>query len=861
MTTYPSLPFPVLLVPRLPLRTVHRTRLLRRLDRLAPVTLLDGPPGCGATTLLVSWCEQQRADGALTLWIGREPVSPDVDLVACVAGVLASQLGAIHPSDDGAGPASRIARALGTSGRRCIVVVDGADEWESQLGPLVDALAFTPNLHLVLVGGSRSRWAVQAAGRGLEVLLLTGDQLAATPDELAELVRSWGHELGARTLERLHRDVGGWIVPAQLALDAPSDGERYVLDHAVDYVTGCLDRELLAPSSDRDVLAALSLVRQVDAPLLEALLRGLGRSEVRWFDVVRRLSQRGTLVRRPGASGGGCWSVPEVVRLALEGRGVPTALRELVGRSLDDDLTLDRTVDLGRLVVQARRSEDWSTLRHLWASRGLELVAGHPEAASRAFGRLPVEVTTRMPALGVAGTVVGRGLAPADGEAVARRYVRAGRAVGARALDVAHPDDLAVVVAAAMVARRHDGDVDGALDVARWYEARSARDGARGSASQSARAWLELHHGRTQLVCGDLSGVIVSSEFSYGLGAERADSRAQSLAAAGQAALAATLLASSRDARRWLDVAARCPVPADWLGEWALLPTRVARAMVALDALDRAGAEEQLEALRSVAVTEELWPWAALVLTRYATLFGDPAAKVLWLYDALARRGQRHLVPVEIGVLLQRCTLQLHIEAGELTRAMAELESSPYPRGRFATADAKLQLLAGRETRSRAVAEAASRAPDTPGRERGGLLLLHAAAALRCGRVDEARRALRSAHAVIERTGMASAYATIPGEDLSALHELADPPPVSTEALRLLGSRQVARDRVVVLTPRELEVLRQSARHGSVAAVARALSVSVNTVKKQRVSLYAKLGVRDHHSAVLRGRQLGLVEP
>ena len=65
---------------------------------------------------------------------------------------------------------------------------------------------------------------------------------------------------------------------------------------------------------------------------------------------------------------------------------------------------------------------------------------------------------------------------------------------------------------------------------------------------------------------------------------------------------------------------------------------------------------------------------------------------------------------------------------------------------------------------------------------------------------------------------------------------------------------------LVRLSPREREVLRKSAHHRTAADIARTLTVSVNTVKKQLASLYLKLGVSDRASALLRAEELGLLD-
>lgn len=63
----------------------------------------------------------------------------------------------------------------------------------------------------------------------------------------------------------------------------------------------------------------------------------------------------------------------------------------------------------------------------------------------------------------------------------------------------------------------------------------------------------------------------------------------------------------------------------------------------------------------------------------------------------------------------------------------------------------------------------------------------------------------------------------------------------------------------VVLTRRELDVLRYLAGGLTAETIARHLSVSPATVRKHLQNLYAKLGTSDRLGAVIRGRDLGLL--
>ncbi len=65
---------------------------------------------------------------------------------------------------------------------------------------------------------------------------------------------------------------------------------------------------------------------------------------------------------------------------------------------------------------------------------------------------------------------------------------------------------------------------------------------------------------------------------------------------------------------------------------------------------------------------------------------------------------------------------------------------------------------------------------------------------------------------------------------------------------------------VTELTRRERAVLTQLATHLTYAEIARALFVSVNTVKTHVAHVYAKLGVSRRSDAVERAAALGIVE-
>ena len=62
------------------------------------------------------------------------------------------------------------------------------------------------------------------------------------------------------------------------------------------------------------------------------------------------------------------------------------------------------------------------------------------------------------------------------------------------------------------------------------------------------------------------------------------------------------------------------------------------------------------------------------------------------------------------------------------------------------------------------------------------------------------------------------------------------------------------------LTPRELEVLKRIAAGDSNQAIAERLVITLSAVKKHTGNIYAKLNVNSRTQAVVRARQLGLID-
>ena len=84
--------------------------------------------------------------------------------------------------------------------------------------------------------------------------------------------------------------------------------------------------------------------------------------------------------------------------------------------------------------------------------------------------------------------------------------------------------------------------------------------------------------------------------------------------------------------------------------------------------------------------------------------------------------------------------------------------------------------------------------------------------------------------------------------------------PATWSDRELAQTRSAGANLTIELTPRELEVLRLTARGNSAPDMAEQLVIAESTVKTHLANIYAKLGVSDRAAAVARGIRTGLID-
>lgn len=256
------------------------------------------------------------------------------------------------------------------------------------------------------------------------------------------------------------------------------------------------------------------------------------------------------------------------------------------------------------------------------------------------------------------------------------------------------------------------------------------------------------------------------------------------------------------------------------------------------------------------------WPFIAWTLMHARLGKGDAGPEALRVADALAER------PAGLGSNLGTAALLgtlaiLWLADGKAAKGHPLLRVETACPGQLAPARLLYQLVTGDP--ATAVRDV-TLLLDDPGhtvRSRAAVETLGAAAAMRAGNHLAALTLLEQAAARHHRFGVRAHLLYLPAVDLAALRDLsrtADRPDCAAYlADPVVSAIDVDAMAPVLLTRREIEVLRVWATCRTRAEVAAELFVSANTVKSQLTSAYRKLGVTSKDAAIQRAIELDLL--
>ncbi|KRC62688.1 hypothetical protein ASE14_02365 [Agromyces sp. Root81] len=422
-----------------------------------------------------------------------------------------------------------------------------------------------------------------------------------------------------------------------------------------------------------------------------------------------------------------------------------------------------------------------------------------------------------------------------------------------------HPHDQLTVGLTSLAAARLYGDLQQARKIGDNVQARLDHS------AQAALPWepsfiamrpgqLSCQRGLTLTLIGDFGGAMQLYQRAI---TEAGPAPYQHYAGVNAAANMAMLTAQQGHqplALAWLGRHAEFgPVPAQ-VEHLTNLGAKIARAQLAIDQLDRAGAEAALREVGPASDSVELWPFAAAVHAAFDIAF-DRAPAGLERIKATALAHNHRLDGSTIaGHMLLRAYLDLLVETGEGTMVLTLAERAGRPVV-MKVPVTRTNLLAGRDSEVIRIASRALRRTTLNSRDTLELRLMLAVALLRLGRSEEAVDAFGAALRLGMPQDHPAVYARIPHAELSTLLETSG----HADATSLPTTRDARHVQLVLLTPRELEVLRALAGGLTTRGIADRSSVSVNTVRTQVKHIYRKLDVSSRHEALIQADRHGLL--
>jgi LuxR family maltose regulon positive regulatory protein len=867
---------------------------------------VSAPAGFGKTTLLTEWLAAARTDGTLVAWLSLDPQDDDPTtfwtyLVSALRTALpevgAGALALLQsPQSSTDAVLATLLNELQTVQGDLVLVLDDFHVIDAR--DVHDGVAFLlehlpPQIHLVIatrVDPPLPLARLRARGELVEV---RAADLRFAPDEAtAYLGDVMGLTLTADEVATLEGRTEGWIAALQLAalsmqgrddvagfIAGFAGDDRFVVDYLVEEV---LQRQ---PEQVRSFLLQTSVLRRLTGPLCDAVTgRDGGKAMLEALE-------RGNLFLVP-----------------LDDRRRWYRYHHLFGDVLRARLLDEEPDHVHALHVRAsdwfeRNGDESAAIDHALAAEDFERAAALVERAIPAMSRARQEATLRrwfeaLPdelfgvrpvlAIGYVGALMStgevRGVEPrlrdaerwvqpsndggrkggaspgemvvVDADAFRRlpaeiAMYRAGLALVAgdvagtlthaqRALELAGPDDhLGRGAAASLIGLAHwrTGDLEAAHH---WYSDGMTTLGRAGRRSDVVGGAITLADLR--IAQGRLRDAM--SYYEQGLRVASEDPAGVLRGAADMHVGMAELFRERND----LDAARRHLSISHELGDAAGLPQNPYRRRVGMARLrqiegDAAGALDLLAQAERVHTTDyspEVRPIHAIRARMWATLGR--------LDEALAWVRERGLSADDDLDYLRE------YEHMTLARTLLARYAAEGAQGSLTDAVRLLHRLL--------------QAAEDGGR--GGsvleILVLQALALQAQGDVPAAVASLRRALALAEPEGFVRVFVdegvpmatllramTAQGGASAHMHRLLDALGVPEEAAR------VDQGLIDPLSPRELDVLRLLGTHLDGPDIARQLFVSLNTVRTHTKNIYAKLGVNNRRSAVLRGEELDLM--
>jgi LuxR family maltose regulon positive regulatory protein len=825
------------------------------------VTIVSAGPGSGKTATVAAWA---HATGRYGVWIEIGPSSSEASVLAQVAsglhaiGLLA-HADAAPVTDD---PRASVLSAIERSESPLLIVMDGVrdtmppEDHTAWLAEVTTRVRRFPQLHVVLLGRSVPSIARSADAFEL-VTTVTDDDLAYTWTEVAEALTAARVSAAPAFVAFLHAATGGIPILIQVAASALT-GQRVSAERLPPARAARLVEAVDAAVLGRDALdldlETLCILRSaallVDADVAEVAFVADVSAEVACAALDE--AERRGWGRRWGVTDGLFAFEPVIARtLALmflvDG---PSVVLARAARILSD-----RGEAYRALMMAFDAGDDEFVLRT--AARHAAALAPHREEILARLEEIPPARVDAQPLIAAA-IALCHAQNPHARIPMLASYARAERltrqgAVGGR------PRDRVIVLLARSVAFLHLGRHVWAL--------------------RAALASVEL---LDALSASETDELLVSPAVVYGQAALAVLASGAVPAARTHAAhaVAASIASATVRNRAIATAALLAAVDGDaaaakrHLGAVSIRPTvdypstrRVSAVAAAIIAIESGRTDAVDDVVPSVPIEAGEGPLRVVATATVAVidlLEGAADTAIASLRALLSAQDARSLSAPESRAVRSLLALALQ-SVGDVGEARRVLRASGESGAVLALR--AVDALANDDAMGALLAASTGLSVPNTLRVRTGLQLLRAVAAGRLERVIAARRDARSALASLLAHELRTPWFLVPERDRSAVLALvADqvPPgsPLEEEFLAfpsaLTDSRPVSRP--PRLTGRERAVLAGVFARETNAQMATRLGVSPNTVKKQRASLYAKLGVNSWEAAVQVAVDRGLLD-
>lgn len=831
-------------VPSSEMPIVDRSALSRRVGSSADLTVLHALPGYGKTTLMAAWARDRRAEGHCVEWVNVAATSDEGVYLA------AAQL------------------ALG--GQHCATLVLDDFQYlkdEVLIDDLCALIKSVPTFRIVVATTSWLPLRQAAQKRHLTVNEIDGAALLANASELAAMAATWGRILTNNLAKELHGITRGWLHLSRLILDGgwkgsalPEEAKKFLIEHVDPEDEDALGIRIAA----RVTLLPLIIEMPCQTMASDRPEESADSGPPKVALVPKAGQQQGMFERSPAFSESLSWRLPEIARAALAedfvnyssdvARGWHRRMARVLFECGDD-------VETGLALSHARRGEEWAVLGALWRGKGLLLAVQYPTEFRFAFGGLPRAATESDPMLtmaSAAATASARFDGGPEGYLAGHRALMQGfrdvrdprKRVAKRSLS---PEERSGVAVARMVGERSMGCFTEAVRTAHNFAVQDSRAISLGLPVENSgqTPWFRQQHALSILLSGDLPRAMEHYASAYDRVEEPGD-HFVTVDAASSMALVCTLMGLVESARIWLDRAAERPVGHDWLQYQVSIPAFIARALLAADALDEERVQAELSHSGDGTNQVEMWPFIVLASSENALIQREPALMSVQLERVAATNSATNSGGSLAEQLLARCRAELFMAQGELNQAARALEDSKVNSGWKMLPAARLSLLAGNYDRAARQAASGVWSKAVWQRDKVDLWLVQAVALEKAEQYEGAGNAFSNAVALAGVQGQIRPFRGFDPELLASIAKRVgvELPPEQQKMVAARSPLYPNSANLVVLSPREIAVLYQMARHETLSDIAKELVVSRNTIKKQVAAIYSKFGVHDREAAL-----------